>query len=98
MLKNSADKKEGPGVITAHRSQRTRSRNPITEGYDMNTSTKDNTNQDLKNFKAWLEENKERLAAYDLNHICNLAIACGYSRVIVAQWYVSQRFKGASNV
>lgn len=49
----------------------------------------------LKELKAWLLNNAETFKAYKLDEIVPLAIACGFDRQVVAQWYTSMKFKQA---
>lgn len=51
----------------------------------------------LKDLQRWVRDHEEQFKAedYTTNHIVDLAIACGFDRVAVAQWQTSQRFKEA---
>jgi hypothetical protein len=46
-------------------------------------------------FKAWLKQHQGRFSeeAYTLEDIQNLAIACGFDRQHVAEWYTSAKVK-----
>ena len=49
----------------------------------------------MKEFLAWLERNRELLADRDLDNIRDLAIAAGFDRIVVSQWYTRKRFENA---
>lgn len=49
----------------------------------------------MKEFLAWLEANKDRLALMSLEEQRNLAIEEGQDPIAVGQWYHGQRFKRA---
>lgn len=46
----------------------------------------------MKELKAWFDEHQEHLKTYTLDEKCDLAIAAGFDRAIVAQYAVQVRF------
>ncbi len=52
----------------------------------------------LKDFRDWFECNTGRFKAenYTKEDITNLAVACGFNRQLIAQWAISELFKGAT--
>ncbi len=50
----------------------------------------------MNDFEKWLLENKDRFSTYTLAEIQDLAIACGFSRIDVAQWRTREMFRRAA--
>lgn len=50
-----------------------------------------------KEMLAWIRRNEQKFKAeeYTKEEIANLAIACGFNRIVVAEWQTQAKFKEA---
>lgn len=50
---------------------------------------------EIKEFKEWLAKNQESLKYRNLDEIQQMALACGFSPILVTQWKHHEMFKAA---